>query len=72
MKIFAERLKKAREFEGYTQEKFAEILGIPLNTYRKYEMLSPKWHSEPNQELQVKMAEILKVSTDYLLGLAEI
>lgn len=68
MRIFAKRLKQARIFEGYTQEKFATMLNIPLSTYRKYELQSPKWGTEPNQELQVKMAELLKVTTDHLLG----
>ena len=67
MTIFAQRLKQAREYEGYTQEEFSSMLKIPLSTYRKYEIQS-KWHAEPNQELLVKMSKLLNVSVGYLLG----
>jgi len=36
-----ERLKRARSDAGYTQEQFAQMLGISVERYRKYENRSP-------------------------------
>jgi len=69
MKVFAIRLKNAREKCGVTQKEVADILSIPLKTYQKYESLAPSGHREPDQDMLVKMAVALQTSTDFLLGL---
>ena len=69
MKVFAKRLKLARENFGVTQKEAAEILKIPLKTYQKYESLAPSGHREPDQDMLIEMAVALQTSTDFLLGL---
>ena len=59
----AARIRKIREQAGYTQEQFAEILGISLSGYKKIE----------NAENQIslnglrKLEQKLQVSADYIL-----
>lgn len=60
---FGERLNKTRKDKGYTAQKMANLLVVALRTYRNYE----SGHSAPNFDLLVKIADILDVSTDYLL-----
>ena len=45
----------------------ADELKIPLDTYRNYESHG-KRHCEPNIETLTKIANILNVSIDYLVG----
>ena len=66
METFAHRLKKAREFEGWTQKQMAEKLDIPFTTYRSYETLSGA-NREPDFAMTGKIADLLKVTTDYLI-----
>lgn len=40
-----ERVKQARKGAGYKQEEIAQILGIPRETYAKYELRSPIPHN---------------------------
>ncbi|MCL2862405.1 MAG: helix-turn-helix domain-containing protein [Firmicutes bacterium] len=67
MKIFSIRLKEEREYCGYTQKKMAELLDITLRTYQNYEALGLN-NRQPDYEMLVKIATLLDVSTDYLLG----
>ena len=67
MKIFAQRLKEAREKQNLTQEEFAKELGMSWNTYRNYETVGTG-HTTPKQETLVKIAELLNTTTDFLLG----
>jgi len=67
MRDFAVRLKEERELNKYTQKQMAEFLNIPLRTYKSYEALGVN-HREPDQELLLRMAEILETTVDYLLG----
>ena len=67
MKIFQERLKEMRKMLGYTQRYMAEQLGITQPSYIRYE----NGTSEPTLECLAKIAEVLDVSVDYLLGLRE-
>lgn len=64
MNVFAENMKKCRLECKLTQQQVADKLKIHQATYAGYE--SGK-HS-PDPETIVKLAEIFKVSTDYLLG----
>jgi len=64
MAIFPERLKEARKAKGITQKTMAEYLDMTEQAYQKYEYAM----REPNHEITVKIADILDVSVDYLLG----
>ncbi len=62
---FQENLKFYREKAGYkTAKEFADILNLPYNTYAGYESKN----REPKFETLCKIADLLKVSTDELLG----
>lgn len=68
MKTFAERLRKAREDNGFkSAQQFAGVLGLEPHAYRKYE----RGHSEPNFEVLVRICEVLKVTPNYLLPMAK-
>lgn len=62
---FQENLKYYRERAGYKSAKeFANTLGIPPNTYVGYEVRG----REPKYTTLCKIADLLQVSTDDLLG----
>jgi len=65
--VFAERLKKERELNGFSQQEMARQLDISFYTYRNYEALGIR-HREPNMDMIVKIATTLDTSADYLLG----
>lgn len=62
----AERLREAREAAGLMQIEVADRLKIPRSTYAGYEAPSKK--NEPDAETLVRIAELLGVTTDYLLS----
>ena len=65
---FQENLKKYREQAGFKQAKeFAQFLDIPYTSYMAYENKG----SFPNEKTLLKIANALHVSTDDLLGRAE-
>lgn len=64
MLVFSERIKTLREFYRYSQKEMAELIGISQPYYFKFE----KGNGEPNLETLVKIADILKTTTDFLLG----
>lgn len=65
---FQENLKYYREKSGYkTAKDFANTLGIPPNTYVGYEVRG----REPKFDTLCKIADLLEVSTDDLLGRKE-
>lgn len=66
--IFANRLKKERESNGWTQEQFAELLGVSNGTVSGYE----RNYREPDFDTLIKIAKQLNVSIDYLLGYSDI
>ena len=68
MKIYEQRLKEQRKLYKLTQRDMALRLGISHPSYIRYENGS----SEPSQENLVKIANIFDVSTDYLLGRADL
>ena len=61
---FAENLRKYRERAGYSSKELADIIKIKYTTYLNYENAG----SEPRYEILMKIADILNVSIDDLLG----
>lgn len=61
--MFGKRLRKVRMDKNITQQAMADFLDIGLRSYQKYEECS----REPSFALLVQIADILDVSTDYLL-----
>lgn len=61
---FSERLKDLRKQVGLTQVDVAEKLGISQPAYASWE----RGVKKPTQENLVKIAQILNVSIDYLVG----
>lgn len=61
--MFPERLNKTRKYKGFTAQKMADLISVSLRTYRHYE----SGHSAPSLQTLVQIADILDVSTDYLL-----
>ncbi len=61
--MFGKRLNKTRKSKGFTAQKMADLLSVTIRTYRHYE----SEHSYPSLEILVQIADILNVSTDYLL-----
>ena len=61
--MFNKRLRKMRMKQGITQQSMADKLQISLNAYQKYEQAE----RSPSLECLVRIADILDVSTDYLL-----
>ncbi len=62
--MFGIRLNKLRKLRGFTAQKMADAIGVNLHSYRKYESND----RQPSYEILVQIADILDVSTDYLLG----
>lgn len=58
------RLKELREERGWTQRQTAMKAGLAPTTYHNYE------HEirEPDQETLIKLANVFRVSVDYLIG----
>lgn len=61
---FSSRLKEARERSGYSQKALAAKLFISQQAYAHYET----GKSSPNPETLKRIAEVLEVSSDYLLS----
>lgn len=68
-KIFKERLRNSREAAGLKQDEFAKKVEIARASASYYENQGNK--ALPNAEVLYKMAEVLNVSFDYLLGKSE-
>jgi transcriptional regulator with XRE-family HTH domain len=67
MRAFAKNLKNMRMAEGMTQKDMADNLTINLSTYQGYEALGTR-HREPDLEMIAKIADVLKVTIDELVG----
>lgn len=67
-KIFAERVKEARKQAGMSQAELAQKLGVGQNTVSNYENATGVKGSAPKLETAAKMAEVLGVSLDWLVG----
>ncbi len=57
-------LKKLRKDKSLTQQKLADILGIPRGTYAHYEI----GKREPDNATLLLLANFFKVTVDYLLN----
>jgi len=68
MEIFAKRLRELRNERELSIYDMGKVLGIAHNSYLRYEQDT----SEPTQKNLVKLAQFFGVTTDYLLGLADI
>ena len=64
---FNENLRTARERKGLSQKDMAESIGVAKSTYSLYE----SGNREPNVQTIKKIADILNVSADELLGIDE-
>ena len=62
--MFGERLREARMNRKITQQSLADHICVTLRNYQRYE----QGIREPAYAILVKLADILDVSTDYLLG----
>ena len=62
--MFSKRLREERMRMKFTQQNVADLLSISLNAYQKYEQGT----RAPSLDTLVKLADLLNVSTDYLLG----
>ena len=65
--MFHTNLRIMREAHGYSQKAFADMLRIPVTTYRNYENTL----REPSYDILVKISKLLNISTDELLGVNE-
>lgn len=63
-KMISDRIKAIREEQGMTQARLASRLGITRSSVNAWEM----GISVPSTQYVVELANVLKVSTDYLLG----
>ena len=61
-----DRLKHLRTSRGLNQSEMAEILGISLSSYQKYER--EKGCVTPSLDVLTRIADYYHVSVDYLLG----
>ena len=64
---FPDRLKIARERQGWTQAELAEKAGFQPSAISRFESGAAK----PSFDNLRRLAAVLRVSTDYLLGLVD-
>ena len=64
----ADRLKTVRTDAGLSQKELADKLGVPLRTYGSYE----RGERDISTAILLSICKTLNVSSDYLLGRAEI
>lgn len=61
--MFGKRLREVRMERKITQQSISDSVGIALRTYQCYE----QGVREPSLTMLVSLADVLDVSTDYLL-----
>ena len=61
--MFCDRLNETRKSKGFTAQQMADKLQTGIRNYRKYE----SGNARPTIDTLVTIADILDVSTDYLL-----
>lgn len=61
--MHGKRLNMVRKQKGYTAQQMADMLHITIRTYRNYESDT----TQPSLRTLVQLADILGVTTDYLL-----
>lgn len=62
--MFNKRLREMRIKRGFTQQNMADNIGVALRSYQCYETGT----RNPSFDLLIKIADVLSISTDYLLG----
>ena len=62
-RTLGERMRSIRENNGWTQQKFSNIIGVAQPLYNKWE----NDRNRPNYEMLAKIAKELGTSTDYLI-----
>lgn len=62
--MLGKRLNSVRHMRGFTARQMAEWLNMEMRSYRHYESN----HRQPSLAMLVRIADILDVSIDYLLG----
>ena len=62
--MFQVRLKELREKAGYSQQGFADAIGVKQSTVGNWEAGA----REPKFEIMERLADFFGVSVDYLLG----
>ena len=67
MNIANQNLKYLRKLRGWTQQEFAKLAEIPYPTLSRLEHGEQSTH----YERLAKLADVLQVSADYLLGRTE-
>ena len=65
--MFTTNLNTIRKKQGFTAQQMADLLNVTIRTYRHYE----SGHSTPTIYQVAKIADILNVTVDYLLGRGE-
>jgi transcriptional regulator with XRE-family HTH domain len=65
--LSGDRLRRARERMHLSQEELAAALGTQQQAIQRWE----KERVEPNSVTLKQMADVLRVTTDYLLGLSD-
>ena len=63
--LFGQNLAKLRKEHGYSQEKFAGLVGLSIKTIDYYERRA----ENPNSAFVKKAAELLGATPDQLLGI---
>ncbi len=61
--MLGKRLNRARKEKGFTAQQMADMLDITISAYRFYE----NGKARPTLDKLVQIADILGVTTDYLL-----
>ena len=61
--MFNKKLNETRKSKGITAQQMADYLNINIRSYRYYE----SGNNQPPLDILIKIADKLKVSTDYLL-----
>ena len=62
--MFCKNLRSARMQRHLTQQAVADAVNLALRSYQCYEQGT----REPNLDMLIKLADLLQVSTDELLG----
>ena len=62
--MFSQRLNETRKSKGFTAQQMADMLQTGIRNYRKYE----SGDARPTLDGLVIIADMLEVSTDYLLS----
>ena len=62
-----DRLKRIREARGYTQDELSEMVGVGQKQVWRHESGA----TVPDGDIVAKYAQVLDVSTDYLLGVSD-